>query len=230
MTGNRLASAIVFAVLLVTGVTFAAAPTVADAGGLDAPLSDVLGGEDASTLETATAGLSAGWNGLFGAKDRAWHSSSEWLEDNLGLLADDDPTAESRARAVQTYWNTHNASFERYGNQRGNWSQSQTVKIMWNINGKTATRYLLANASNGNVTSTRIVSSTTRTADHDLALCGYAAEQSYAELQSFHEEFVEPNKSVTAAYLGKLNGRYSGDVETSLIDSSGSCSAEGGAS
>lgn len=220
MKGKRIVVTIALAGLIVTGVTFGLAGTVA-ADSDSTSLGSVLDDAD-STGEKIGLGARAIWAGLGGARDRTVHwASSKWGDD-------EPPSAASRADAVQTYWNNNNESFEQYGNERANWTTDKTVKIMWHINDETSTRYLLANATgDGNVT-TRIVDSTSRTPNEDLALCGYAAEQSYSELQEFREEFVEPNEDVSAAYLGRMKGRYDNDVETSLYSSGGDC--DGGAS
>lgn len=224
MLGNRTASATLAVLLLVTGVTtgtaFVATASAQDGG---SPLGEVLDCDSDSRLEQLQCAGGAAYSGLMGAKDRTAHSLFSWFGE------DDSPSAAERAEAVESYWNSHNESFERYGNKRANWSQNQTVEMIWKIDGKTATRYLLANETNGNVT-TRIVESTSRNATQHLHMCGYAAEKSYPELQNFYEKFVEPDKDVTESYLAKLGGRYKEDVDTSLYPSSGECNPKGGAS
>jgi len=218
----RLASAIMLVAALVTGVTFATGAVAAD--GHDSALGDVLDGPDAneSTLGWASDGLSATWAGAQGAQDRAgW-----WISNQVPALETETSTATEEARSVTTYYNGHNATLEEYASDRTNWTSNQTLEITWHLEDSTATRYLLANVSDGNVTSSRMVANTSRSADHTLKLCRYGAEQSQEELKYFVQEYAEDGEDVDAAYKARLKGKYNDDVETTLFPSGGECGGD----
>lgn len=221
MNRSQIGSVCLAVALLVTGVTFATAPALAD--GSDEPtLSGVFTGDadgDGSRLERASSAWDSVTAGLGGARARAGF----WLSENVDVVDGDETTAADQARALTTYYENHNQTLEAYVNARKNFSSDRTVEITIHRNGETATRYLLANASNGNVT-TRVVTSTDRIPDEDLAVCGFAAASAYEELTHFTEEYAESNEDVDAAYVARLKSRYGDDVETSLYPSDGDCS------
>lgn len=210
-------TAIGLAALLVTGVTLGAAPVAADS--TDSALGDVFN-EDTTATEYASALIA----GLGGASDRAGH----WFGQNApGVLQDllgvEEPSARDKATAVANYYNANNASLERWTNQRTNVSSNKTIEVTFHLGDETATRYVLVNASGGNITRSEMVSSTNRTVGEMLAVCGYAAEKAPAELETFVTEFAGPNEDVTADYLARMKGAYDDDVETTLIASGGNC-------
>lgn len=213
-TDTRVSAVLALALLLVTGVTIGAAPVAADSS------DTALGGVLDSPTDNPGAVLSAVWSGLGGARER----TAFWAKNRVGM-GDDETDAASQASAVTTYWNNHNGTLEAYANERDNYTEDHTVEVVWHLNDETATRYLLVNSTDGNAT-TKMVQTTTRTPDHDLELCGYAAASSHEEIQTFTEDFAEPNKDVTASYLGRVKGAYGDDVETSLFQSSGDCGGD----
>jgi len=209
---RRIALAALLVVATVTGVTFPTAPAFAQS---DTPLGDVLGGETAS--EQAMSGLSATWEAIWGYQDRA-----VWT-----TLAAKDQTASEEMGGVATYFNANNATLMDYANARRDFTSNETVEFTLRLNGETTTRYIVANATDGNLTRAEIITSTNRTETHVLEVCNYAADQSHEELETFTTEYAEPNESVDAAYLGKMKGRYGDDVETTLFPSDGDCSEAG---
>lgn len=217
--------AAVVVVATVTGVTALATPAAAQSDD-SSLLGDVVGQDAPDFTDDPGAWFSAGWSGLGGASDRALYwvrtKTPGFLSERFPSLAS-DRTAASEADAVAAYFNEHNATLLEYANQRANWSQNYTVELAWTLDGETATRYLVTNASDGNLTSARITSSTSRTVDHNVELCGYAAASSRDELQRFTEEFAEPGENVTPAYRARLGAKYGGNVETSLYPTEGDC-------
>lgn len=198
----------------VTGVTISA-PTVAADGG-DTLLGDVFEGD---TSDKIGDGFSAVWAGLGGARERAGWRVSNWF-------GGDPSTASEEANGLASYYNANNATLEAWANSRKNWTSNHTVKITLHLDDETATRYLVATAEGGNITSSSMVKTTNRTADHSIDLCGYAADQANEELRTFTEEYASKDKDVDADLLGRMRGAYAQDVETTLYDSSGSCGGD----
>lgn len=224
-------TAIALVLATVTGVTITASPVAAD-GHDDTVLGGVLDGPDAneSVRSWAAGGVSSAWSAATGASDRAsWYVGTilpDAVTDSVPALKRDEPDPAAEAKALTTYYNGRNATLEAWANERGNWTTNHTVEITWHLGGETATRYLVVNTSNGNLTSTEMVSSTSRTANQSVDLCGYAAEQSQEELQYFVQNYGEPNEDVETEYLARLKGRYNKDVETTLFPSSGTCGGD----
>lgn len=221
MSLSRRSAAVLLALALgVTLVTGGVASTAAAQD--DSEFTSVLGvdGEQGTTIARAA---------FFGSLDRFgfWlgQQTPDFVADAMGQT--DPPTASGQADAVQSYYNSHNQTFLSYANERKDWSSNRTVKVTWTISEETATRYVVADAANGSLTRTRMVTATNRTVGDEVHLCGYAARQSRAELETFYDKFAEPNKNVTAAYVGKLKGKYNNDVSTTLIQSRNEC--DGGA-
>lgn len=227
MNRSQLLAVVLAGAAILTGVTFAAAPATAAGDGdsvLSGVFSDDSDNEDESLLgagyDASMAGLSGGW-------DRAKYAASQYVpafvSDTFPSLSPDEKTAAGQADALETYYESNNETLETYVNERENFTDDHTVVVTLHLNGETATRYLLANASNGNV-STTVVSTTDRTPDENLKLCGFAAASAHEELQHFTEEYARPNEDVDTSYLARLKGRYSDDVQTSLYPSGGDCS------
>jgi hypothetical protein len=179
-----------------------------------------------STSDWALSGVEAGFSYAEGERQRLqWWAFSvpSGLADVLGVSSSSEPTASEKATAVQEVWNANNETLASWANAREDWSSNRTVEVTLFVDGESSTRFVLANASNGSVT-TRMVNATSRTPTDDVELCGYAAKRAPTELEAFVEEYAAPNESVTTSYLAELRGKYGQDVETSLYDSSGSCS------
>lgn len=218
--------------LSVTGVTFAAAPALADHN-TDEPILDGVFSDSSEEDQEESSGLekiSSGWDsisaGLEGARARAGYWIGEKAGGVVPFLEAEETTAGDQARALTTYYGNHNGTLEAYVNSRENFSQNHTVQVTIHLNDETATRYLLANESGGNVT-TRVVKSTDRTPNESLEICGFAAASAYEELKHFTQNYAEPNKDVDTAYKARMKGRYGDDVETSLYPSGGECSGGG---
>lgn len=212
--------ALVAIAVLLTGVTTAAiAPAAAQSDSDDPVLSGAFDSENATVRDV----LSGGYAAAKAYGDRIWFDLSGGVAgDAVPFLARDATSAAEQATAVTTYYNEHNETLEEYVNSRKDLSRNSTVEVTWQLDGETATRYVVANSTGSNVT-TEMVSSTNRTVDETATVCGFAAASSYEELKHFTEEYAEPDKDVDAAYLGRLKGRYGEDVETSLYPSSGTC-------
>lgn len=209
----------------VTGVTFAASqPAAADQH--TTVLGEVLDGPDdnESTTEWTVDGLSVAWAAAGGAQDRAvWaisQNAPDFVAERFGAQ---DQLASAEAESVTTYWNEHNQTLMTWSNDRGTFSENRTIEMTWHLNGETATRYVLVNVSDGNVTRAHMVESTSRSVTDSTDLCRFAAEQSQEELQTFVTDYAEPNKDVDTAYLARLKGKYGDDVSTTLYPSSGDC-------
>jgi hypothetical protein len=206
--------AIAVLVSVVTGVTaIGAGPATAatDSGPLDEVLDDA---------DDATEFGIAGFEG--------WVDRQIYRLKTLGIpfLGDDETTdtASDELEEVQSYYNPRSAEFEAWINARSNASADyDVVGITFELDGETASKVLVAevNSTTDDYQNSSIVDSTERSIDHNVTLCGYAADSAPAELETYYNEFVEPDEDLTSSYVGRLAGQYKGGVETSLLDSTG---------
>jgi hypothetical protein len=211
----------------VTGVTVAVASTAAAGQQSETVLEGVLDGPDGneSAGDWALSGVSTGVAYAEGQRLRvqSWaFSLPSGVLEAIGLAEADEPTASAKVDAVQDVWNSNDETLASWASSRSSWTSNRTVEVTLFVDDSKATRFVLANASNGSV-STRMVASTNRTTTDDVALCGDAATNAPSELEAFVEEYAAPDESVTSSYLAELGGRYGPDVETSLYPSTGSC-------
>lgn len=208
---NRITATVVAASLLI-GATLGAAPAVAQADGT--AFDDVIDTGEENGLDVAKAGY------VF--LSSSWERGKFWVAENspLGTV---EQTADQEIATVANYYNAHNATLEAYVNNRTTLEQNHTIKLSLHIADTTATRYLEADVASGNVTSSRIVTSTDRTVTDRADLCGLAAEQAAEELEAFHDDYAAPGEDVDLEYLAKLRGKYGSDVDTTLVQSGGEC-------
>jgi hypothetical protein len=161
---------------------------------------------------------------LAGAFDRLLYGLGDRVPEAIqSRLGTESQTAGDLASGTQSLFNRRNATLVEYVNRRTNISENRTMQVTWQYEDETATRYVVTNASDGNVTRARMVTSTDRPVDATATLCGFAARESRAELKRFIDEFAEPGVAVDAAYLDKVSGRYGPNVEASFFPTSGSC-------
>lgn len=214
----RTVGLVVIVAAIVTGVTVAATPAAADAD--QGPLEDAFG-EDASASDYADAATAA----ASGFAARASYAIGQYAPGFVADLVGSGETAEAAAKAdaVAGYYNANNETIEAWVNDRTTVSSNYTVAVSWTLNDETTSYVLETNATDGNLTSSELVASSNRTTDEYVRLCGYAADQSPSELETFVNEFAEPNEDVTPGYLGRMRGAYGDDVETSLVASDGDC-------
>lgn len=218
MNNARIATAIMV-VLLVTGVTLVGTTPVAADHTSNSGFGEIIDEDDSSTMSQAADGVGAILAGIDGARQRASFFSRQYVP----LIDVETSSATEEADAVASYYNSHNATLEAYTNERTDLEKNHTIEMTWHLNGETETRYLLADQSNGSLTTSRVVNSSERTPTHTLEMCGYAADQSEEELRYFVTEYAEPNKDVDNSYRARLKGKYNDDVETSLLPSDGDC-------
>lgn len=214
----------VIALAVVTGVTVAAS-SIATGQQTETALDEVLDGPPANestagwALDGVTQGVKTFAAGLEGGRQRVgW-----WLTHSLPGM-DSDYNASEIAAETTAIWNANNRTLDAYGNDRRDWSENRTVRVTWHVDGETATRYVVANVSNGSV-ATMMTSTELREPTESVDLCGYAAVNSPDALEHFIDAYAEPGEAVDAAYLARMNGKYAGDVDSTLYATSGDCSA-----
>jgi len=81
-------------------------------------------------------------------------------------------------------------------------------------------RYVVANASNGNWSNSRVLTpsefnATNRTQDQYVSLDWYQSRNAAPELEAFVEEYAEPNENLSTGYRAKLLAKY-GAPESSM--------------
>lgn len=167
--------------------------------------------DDGGVLDTALAAAS-------GLADRARMAVA-----NVGA---EETTAGDDAQAAQEAFNDRSGEFLDYANER------TTASTEWDViavtfereDSDSATVYLVAtvNDSTDNYTSAEVVDDTNRTVDKELTLRDYASKHAADEVDRFHEQFVDPNESVTRAYLSRMASKYAGDdVEAPFLSTVG---------
>lgn len=205
---HRLAGFLVVALLL--GVTVGATATVGAADDTG-PIEEALNSHDRSLGEFVSA--TYGW-----AKGQAAKAKYAIAHSRTPIIGGGEAdTASDEFADVQSYYNDRSTEFEGWVNDRTPASTDHDViEIEFQLEGETETGYLLANVSNGNYTETAIKTSTNRTVDETVTMCGYAADSARDELKTFYKEYVEPGNDVETGYLGGLAGRYKSHTATSF--------------
>lgn len=126
-------------------------------------------------------------------------------------------TASEELEAVQSYYNPRSDNFESWINERSTAStEYDVVALEFQLGGETSTAYLVADVENESYHNSSIVDETNRTVDHNVTLCGYAADEAPGELEAFYGEYVETGDDVDRSYVGRLAGSYRKNVATSL--------------
>lgn len=130
---------------------------------------------------------------------------------------DPDTTATEEENDVRTWFNSNNHSedFESYVNKRTTASEEDNVlKLTYEIDGESATHYLVSDVVDGNYTNATITTDTDREVDESCTLSGSAAVNAKEELKSFHGEFVTADKDVTKEFLIQKRMEYVGSDVT----------------
>lgn len=234
LTSHRLLMSLLLVSALVTGVTGLPVAAAQEDDSLDPALEGVFdsdGDGEVSTSEWLVGGLDGvrGWLAGLSARTGAGIASS--LPDSVCQnvpVCPEEQSASDELAAVQTYYNGHNATFETYVTNRTNSTAEQTVEVTLVIDDAAATNYLLVNSTNSGI-ATQMVSTkpSNRTVTETVTVCGIGARNAREELETFHDEFAEPNKNVSTNYLGKMRAKYGESTDTTLVQSSGDCTIPG---
>lgn len=208
----------------------AAAPAVAATDGeADTPVSDLVStatdrvmfavehpGAVAEALQAGMAGKLAAW---------------EYKADALWGGVNSPSTAASEAADVRAHVNAHNASYEDYINSHIDNASTDydTFRVNLTIDEETATLYVLGDVETTNDTKVyrnlRVLNATewadanlNRTVDHSVGLRSIAARQAAEDLETFHEAYVEPGKSIEKhpGFVARLKARNEGNVKGTL--------------
>jgi hypothetical protein len=157
----------------------------------------------------------------------AWLASqtggfSRWFASTFG---DDEGNATEHADAFAEEFNAENATIEAYANQRLNADDQHDVFAVYfhDRDGGNVTRYVVANASNGNWSNSRVLTpaefnATNRTQDQYVSLDWYQSEAAGDELDEFVEEYAEPYENLSTGYRAKILAKY-GAPESSMWNS-----------
>lgn len=235
MTRRRTLAVVALAALLVGS---AAAPALANSDTQASYADRMLGIEDKKASVSWIDKTIAGTQGKI-----------DGVVDHATTLTDPDHEVapERKLSRVQAFYNNHSSVFLRYANQRVNATgDHDVVKITFEYEGITATRYLVATVEDGNYTSARIQRSPSTIesyteledgtylvrlddgtiehretlsteVDDTLTLTGQAVENAPGELERFHETFVADNEDASVRYLIRVGSHYQGDVNSTLI-------------
>lgn len=221
---HRQKTAALVLLILVTGVTFAA-PAAADSSSGDGLLSGVLDAvddEDGDGFSIDDA--AARWKD----STAAGFDSFKWRLAQKNPFAEPETTAAEEMQAVQAYFNRHNGTLQEDLNRDVNASNyGTTAEVTLTIDGETETRYITASktADGSNYTGLQMRETLPeeRSVDEETHICGYAAVNAEEELKHFTEEYAATGEDPSQSYGAKMQGAYEKDVESTLIDTRGSC-------
>lgn len=210
MIQNRLI-AIALAALLVLSAVGAAPLAIADHNESDA--SGVFDGvvtveNDSSDSEGTMAKARRAVSRVAGAASGA-----------LSRLTDrgTDQTASEAAQSAEDTFNANNQTIQSYVNARSDASEDANVlELTFDIEGETATRYVVSDVNGTDYDNATMVSETTRTVDETCALEAQAADNAGAELQTFVDEFASDGTDLSPSYQGRLASQYGGEVACSF--------------
>jgi hypothetical protein len=135
-----------------------------------------------------------------------------------GLTARFDGEADRSATAaeedVRTYFNNRSAAFESYGatHPLTGAESRDVVRIVYEVDGETASHVAVANVSDGEYRDPKIVTSTSRSVDYECTLEGAAAKNAPDELATFYEDYVQPGETNTSGWETRMATQYGGNV------------------
>jgi hypothetical protein len=147
---------------------------------------------------------------------------SKWYAKTFG---EDEGNATQYAEEFTEEFNANNETIESYANERLTADEDHEVFAVYfhDRDGNNVTRYVVANASNGNWSNTRVLTpaefnGTNRTQDQYVSLDWYQSRNAAPELEAFVEEYAEPDENLSATYRAKLLATY-GAPESSMWNS-----------
>ena len=222
MKRNILTITLTVAIVTMTlGVGLFTAPVSAqeECGVVDGILGECTDSGDASIIDKAQAAVS----GALGyAEGKIASLTEEPKEDDLSTVVD---RTESR-------WSNYGDEYESYYAERGSAVDSvQTVKVTWETEDASATRYITADINaDDEYTNTQIVQSLQdgEEADEWVSLCNEAALNSDDEVQQVYDSYIRVDKSLDAGHVSRIKGQYGDDIKTSMLGHSDPCSAGDG--
>lgn len=164
--------------------------------------------EDQSVAAAVLDGIGGFVSGL---TSRLRHSVSE-------AVGEDHTDLEATVGDATSYYNDRSTAFEGWANERVDADTSRdVVKLTFEDEGETETRYLVADVNNSEYQNSEIVTSTDRSVDETCTVSGLAAQNADAELETFYDEFVSRGESISAGYASRMKGQYDDDVDCSLL-------------
>lgn len=176
----------------------------------------------------APAGTAAAQSAESDATDGLLSTAGDYLDALYGAaqgyvarLTDDpaDRDALDAAMAVKSDLNTHQATYRAYLNNHTTPSAAfDVLRVAFETDGDSATLFVVGTVANGSLTRLKAVTTTPRTVDERCTLTGAAARNAPDELATARERFVAENRSVDAAFIGRLRTQYAGDVDCSFLE------------
>jgi hypothetical protein len=183
----------------------AVAPTAVAAQEEDGSFFDGLVSEEGGSLGAWVAEQTSGF--------------SRWYASTFG---DDEGNATEYATQFAETYNAENATIETYANERLEADDQHDVFAVYfhDRDGGNVTRYVVANASNGNWSNSRVLTpsefnATNRTQDQYVSLDWYQSRAAADELDAFVEEYAGPNENLSTGYRAKMLAKY-GAPESSM--------------
>lgn len=153
-----------------------------------------------------------------------WSAASAVVDGVMARIGhlhnDPDTTAADEEKDVRSFFNGKSGAFETYVNKRTTASTNQNVlKITYEVDGETASHYLVADVNGSDYTNATIAKSTDRPVDETCTLSGSAAVNAKEELKAFHDEYVTSDKDAPKSYWVHKRMEYVGsDVSCSFLD------------
>lgn len=134
------------------------------------------------------------------------------VEKRVSDPADRDAT--EAATDFKQEYNTHSGELETWANDRVDADTAADVlELTFEIDGEESTVFLVADVNGTDYENTSVVDSTNRSVDETCTLEDDAARNAADELDHVENEYVDEDRDIPSGYLGRLAGRYDGDVD-----------------
>jgi len=198
----RLLSALLAALLVTATVSAVVAPAAAQTD-------ESVSGEISAAIESAAgvAERAIPVNLLRNPDDFVRGLQARWFE------KPDDNTAAEAERGVRTYINNNSSDFVTWADGRYNASQNLAVaEIVYEVDGETASHYIVTTASNDTYDSLAVTNTTDRTVDYTCTLEASAAKNAPREVRDIHQEFVVANENISGEYKAEMAAKYAREV------------------
>lgn len=180
----------------------------------------------AGTIVGAGAGIASAQDADDGGVIESIRTVTSWLDAAIGWgvghvesLLDEpaDRDAVQAAADLAAEYNDSSGDIEAWANARVDATTSADVlELTFEVDGETATRYLVADVEGDDYANTSVVPSTNRSVDESCTLEDDAARNAADELAAFEDQFVDPDEDVSSRFLGRLDSRYDGQVDCSF--------------
>jgi hypothetical protein len=207
---RRLVSVLCVLLLVAT----VAAPPVAAEDGEDDFFADLAGDDDDDSVLPSTRDVALFVAGITGGIARL----------DVPFVGD-EPTgnATTHAQGFTDAFNDNNETIESYANDRLTASTAYDTFVVHftDDEGGNVSRYVVADVANGTYRDARVLTpsefdATNRTVDHYVAADPYVSRHAAAEVETFVEDYAEPNETVPSSQRAAWLAEYGSGLESGM--------------